>query len=424
MNLPTKIETVVIGAGHAGLTMSWFLREAGRDHIVLERRANLGGGWQDRWDGFRLVSPNWTATFPGNPYDGPDPDGFMTREEITRRVAGYADKLGAPVAVETEVRRLTTRNSGFRLETSRGVIDADKVIVAAGSFHTPRIPAINADLPARVTQIHSHAYRNESLLPPGAVLLVGSGQSGVQIAEELAEAGRRIYLSVGTAGRVPRRYRGRDIFRWLAALAMRGEEHGVPFPTVDTLPDPRMRSAGNPQLSGHHGGHEVNLRRMASEGTTLVGRIERVDGQRLHLASDLSTNLARSDRFFEERFQPLIDRFIDRAGIDAPPDDRQPFAFEPPELTDVDLDDAGISTVIWTTGYRLDYGWIDLPILDDQGFPRQHRGVSDVPGLYFVGLLWQHTQASATLFGPNLDGRYIAERMGLPIPEEASKLAW
>ena len=419
MKLPTTVETVVVGAGHAGLTMSWFLREAGRDHIVLERRASLGGGWQDRWDGFRLVSPNWTATFPGDPYDGPDPDGFMTRDEITGRVAGYAAKLGAPVAVETEVRRLTTRNGGFRLETSRGVMDANKVVVASGSFHTPRIPAISADLPTRVTQIHSHAYRNESLLPPGAVLVVGSGQSGVQIAEELAEAGRRIYLSVGTAGRVPRRYRGRDIFRWLAALATRGEEYGVPFPTVDKLPDPRLRSAGNPQLSGHRGGHDVNLRQLAADGMTLLGRIERVAGQRLHLARDLSTNLARADRFFEERFQPLIDRFIDRAGIDAPPDDRQPFAFEPPELTDIDLDEAGISTVIWTTGYRLDYGWIDLPILDDQGFPRQHRGVSDVPGLYFVGLLWQHTQASATLFGPNLDGRYVAERMGLPIREEA-----
>ncbi len=419
MNVPTTAETVVVGAGHAGLTMSWFLREAGRDHIVLERRASLGGGWQDRWDRFRLVSPNWTATFPGDPYDGPDPDGFMTRDEIIGRVAGYAATLRAPVAVETEVRQLTARNGGFRLETSRGIIDANQVVVASGSFHTPRIPAISADLPTRVTQIHSHAYRNESLLPPGAVLVVGSGQSGVQIAEELAEAGRRVYLSVGTAGRVPRRYRGRDIFRWLADLARRGEAYGVPFPTVNNLPDPRLRSAGNPHLSGHRGGHEVNLRQLAADGMTLLGRVERVAGHRLHLARDLSINLARADRFFEERFQPLIDTFIDRAGIHAPSDDRQPFAFEPPELTDLDLDEAGVSTVIWTTGYRLDYGWIDLPIFDDRGFPRQHRGVSDVPGLYFIGLLWQHTQASATLFGPNLDGRYLAERMGLPIREEA-----
>jgi putative flavoprotein involved in K+ transport len=194
----------------------------------------------------------------------------------------------------------------------------------------------------------------------------------------------------------------------------------VPLPTVDTLPDPRLRSAGNPHLSGHHGGHETNLRQLAAAGgMTLLGRIERVDGQRLHLARDLSINLARADRFFQERFQPLIDTFIERAGIDAPHDDRQPFAFEPPEPVEIRLDAAGISTVIWATGYRLDYTWIDLPILNDQGFPRQDRGVSDVPGLYYVGLLWQHTQASATLLGPKLDGRYVAERMGLPIEKDA-----
>lgn len=420
MSLPTTIETVVVGAGHAGLIMSRFLREAGRDHIVLERRTTLGGGWQDRWDGFGLVTPNWTASFPGQSYDGPDPDGFMPRDEIIGRVAGYAARIGAPVALETEVHRLTARDGGgFRLETSQGDIEANQVIVATGSFHTPRVPAIGADLPTRVTHLHSHAYRNESSLPPGAVLIVGSGQSGVQIAEELSEAGRRIYLSVGTAGRVPRRYRGRDFFRWLAALATRGAEYGLGLPTVDKLPDPRLRSAGNPHVSGHHGGHDTNLRQYAASGMTLLGRIERVDGERLHLAPDLSVNLARTDRFFDERFRGLLDTYIERAGIEAPPDDRQPFAYEPPEPTEIDLDEAGISTVIWTTGYRLHYGWIDLPILDEQGFPRQKRGVSDVPGLYFLGLLWQHTQASATLFGPNLDAGHLAAHMGIPIREDA-----
>jgi putative flavoprotein involved in K+ transport len=417
MNLPTTIETVVVGAGHAGLTMSWFLTQANREHLVLERRSGLGGGWQDRWDAFQLVSPNWTASFPGFPYDGPDPDAFMPRDHIAERVARYADVIAAPVALETDVRQLTARaGGGFRLETSRGDIDAKQVVVAIGGFHVPHIPAVAAELPGRITRLHSHAYRNEGLLPPGGVLIVGSGQSGVQIAEELADAGRRVFLSVGSAARVPRRYRGQDIFKWLAALVTRGEAIGSGLPTVDKLPDPRFRLAGNAQLSGHHGGHDANPRRLASKGMTLLGRIERIDGERLHLTRDLRANLARADGFFDERLRPIIDTYIERAGVDAPPDDdRQPVNFEPPEPATLDLEDADIATVIFATGYRPDYSWIDPPIVDELGFPRQRRGVTDVPGLYFLGSLWQHTQASATLFGPTVDGRYLAEQMGLPV---------
>lgn len=420
MVLPTRVETAIIGAGHAGLTMSWFLAQAGRDHIVLERQSRPGGSWRDRWDGFRLVTPNWTASFPGDPYDGSDPDGFMTRDEIDARVAGYAERIRAPVEHDTDVRRLTERpGGGFELATSSGSLTADQVVVATGSFHVPRIPPIASELPSRLTQLHSHDYRNERSLPPGAVLIVGSGQSGCQIAEELAEAGRRVHLSVGSAGRVPRSYRGRDIFRWLGMLAARGAEYGVPFPTVDQLPDPSLRSAGNPQLSGHKGGRDVNLRQMAREGTTLLHRIERVDGETLHLRPGLSATLALVDGLFDQRFRPLIDRLIDAAGIDAPPDDRIPDTFEPPEVAALDLREAAISTVIWATGYRLDYSWLGMPILDGYGFPRQRRGVSDVPGLYFLGLLWQHSQASATLIGPRLDAAHLVAEMGLPAPLDA-----
>ncbi len=418
MNLPSKIETVVVGGGQAGLAMSSYLGQAGRDHHVLERRATLGGSWQDRWDAFRLVTPNWAASFPGAPYDGPDRDGFMPRDEIVALVAGYAEKIAAPVSLGTDVRRLAPREGGgFRLETSQGDVQADRVVVATGGYHVPRVPTVGADLPSRMTQLHSHTYRNESSLPPGAVLVVGSGQSGVQIAEELAEAGRTVYLSVGSTGRVPRRYRGRDIFGWLAAVAMRGAEFGVALPTVDKLPDPRLRLAGNPHLSGHRGGHDTNLREFAAGGMTLLGRIERVDGERLHLAPDLSVNLTRADRFFDERLRPPIDTFIERAGIDAQSDDREPFAFEPDEPAELDLAEAGISTVIWAAGYRLDFGWIDLQILDEQGFPRHQRGVSEVPGLYFIGLPWQYSMLSATLFGASSDGAYLADQMGLPVHE-------
>jgi putative flavoprotein involved in K+ transport len=415
MPLPPRIETAIIGAGQAGLTMSWYLREAGREHLLLDRRSTLGGGWQDRWDSFRLVTPNWTAAFPGDPFAGPDPDAFMPRDAIVARVAGYARTIDAPVHLDTAVERLSARSDGgFHLETSDGSVDADRVVVAAGSFHAPRIPAIAGDLPARLTQLHSHDYLSESSLPPGGVLVVGSGQSGVQIAEELMDAGRAVHLSVGTAGRVPRRYRGSDLFRWLHGLSTRGEVVGVSLPTVDALPDPRMRLMGNPHLSGHGGGHDTNLRQFAADGMTLLGRIEAVSGERLSLAGDLSANLARADAFFAQRFGDLCDRFIERSGIEAPPDDRVPFDFEPPELRELDLAGHGISSVIWTTGYRLDYGWLDLPILDEQGFPRQQRGVSDVPGLYFLGLLWQRNQLSATLMGPAADARHLAATMGLP----------
>jgi putative flavoprotein involved in K+ transport len=412
--LPRRVEAVVIGAGQAGLTMSWYLRQAGREHIVLERRDRLGGGWQDRWDAFRLVSPNWTASFPGYAYDGDDRDGFMARDDIARRVARYADVIDAPVHLATEVERLERRmdaGGGFRLTITRGTIDADRVVVATGGFQVPKIPPAGADLPARVLQLHSHAYRNEAALPAGAILVVGSGQSGVQIAEELHEAGRRVYFSVGHCGRVPRRYRGSDIFHWLWSLRTRGHEFGTPLPTVDKLPDPRMRFACNPHLSGHRGGHDTNLRRLAAEGISLVGRLEGANGERVRIAPDLAANLQFADGFFDEQWRGRIDTFIERAGIDAPPDDLQSFAFQPPEVDELDLADEGISTVIWTSGYRLDFGWIDLPIVDAQGVPHHVRGVTEVPGLFFLGLPWLLDQSSATLFGVARDGAYLAEHL-------------
>jgi putative flavoprotein involved in K+ transport len=414
MTLPNRTDTVIIGAGQAGLTMSSFLRRNGRDHVLVDRRARLGGGWLDRWDAFRLVSPNWTASFPEFPYDGRDPDGFMPRDEIAGRVAAYAEKISAPVVLQTEVRRLAARAvGGFGVETSQGTVEARQVIVACGGFHLPRIPASAAAVPGRVLSLHSHSYRNERQLPPGAVLVVGSGQSGVQLVEELRDAGRRVFLSVGSAGRVPRRYRGRDVFFWLRLLAARGDELGTPLPAAEKLPDPRRRLAANPHLSGHGGGHDTDLRRFAQDGMTLLGRLEGIDGEQVRLAADLSQNLAAADRFFDERFRGLIDKAIERAGIDAPPDERVRFEYEPPHMAELHLAKAGISTVLWTTGYRLDYSWIEFPIFDAMGFPRQTGGVTEIPGLYFIGSLWQRNQASATLMGVDLEARALAERMNL-----------
>ncbi|MEP7360289.1 MAG: NAD(P)/FAD-dependent oxidoreductase [Chloroflexota bacterium] len=416
-SLPRQTETVIVGAGQAGLTMSWWLQQAGREHVVLDRRSMLGGGWQDRWNAFRLVSPNWTSSFPGFEYDGDDPHGFMPRDAIAQRVAGYAVAINAPVVTEVEVQRLgAAPDGGFDLVTNQGPLHAQNVVVATGSFHLPGIPEVGAQLPTRVVQVHSSAYRDASSLPPGAVLVVGTGQSGVQLAEELHKAGRPIVLSVGSAGRVPRRYRDRDMFFWLASMAVHGEQVGIPLPARDQLADPRLRLAANPHLSGHGGGHEINLRRFAAEGMTLIGRIDAVSGQRLQLAPDLAKNLEWADQFFDARFRDLVERYIAASDMSLPPDDRQTYSFNPPVLDELDLAATGVNSVLWTTGFRLDYPWIDLPIFDEAGYPRQTRGVTEIPGLYFLGLLWQHNQGSATLFGVNEDARYLARHMGLPQP--------
>jgi putative flavoprotein involved in K+ transport len=410
--LPTSLDVLVVGGGHAGLAMSALLTGAGREHLVVERRDRLGGGWQDRWDQFRLVTPNWSASFPEWAYDDADPDGFMSRDEITARVARYADVVRSPVALATAVQRVTpVDNRGFRVTTNRGELTARQVVVATGSYHTPRVPEVSTHISKRVRQLHSHEYRHEAALPAGAVLIVGSGQTGLQLAEELFAAGRQVFIAVGTAGRVPRRYRGRDIFNWLVDIMRKGSAFGLTLPSADMLPDPRLKFGAMPALSGHGGGHDTNLRQFAAGGMTLAGRLTGADGERLTFAEDLAVSLQRADSFFDERFRGIIDAYIERAGIGAPPDDRVAVNYEPPGLTQLNLADAGISTIIWATGYGLDYRWIDAPIMDEFGYPRNSRGVASVPGLYFIGLLWQHSQASASLIGPGVDGPFLVDRM-------------
>jgi putative flavoprotein involved in K+ transport len=411
--VPRSIDTVVIGAGQAGLIMSWHLQGAGRDHVVLDRRSTLGGGWQDRWDGFVLVGPNWTTGMPGFPYEDGDPDGFMSRDAVADRMRRYADVIGAPVQASTEVTRLTANGADgrrFHLETSQGPIDTDSVIVATGAFHRPKVPPGSVGFSSRITQLHAHDYRNVGQLPPGGVLIVGSGQTGVQIAEELRDAGREIVLATGRCGRAPRRYRGHDFFFWARQLCERGTELGAALPTVDQLPQRHLRFACNPHLSGHQGGHDTNLRQMAMDGIRLAGRFVAADGERATFAPDLADNLAFADRWFDERFRTLLDTFAERAGVDVTEDDRVWPTFEPQELTELDLARAGISTVLWTTGYAPDYGWLELPIMDEFGVPKHVRGISEVPGLTFLGLLFQHNNGSANLAGVAVDAAYLASR--------------
>jgi putative flavoprotein involved in K+ transport len=413
MDLPKSIDTVVIGAGQAGLIMSRQLQAAGRDHVVVDRRETLGGGWQDRWDDFQVVSPNFVSRLPGYAYDGPDPDGFMTRDEIVDRTRRYAEVIGAPVVLGAEVTRLRADGGSgrrFHLETTAGPIDADSVVSATGAFHVPRIPEAAAGISPEVTQLHAHHYRNPGQLAPGGVLVVGSGQTGMQLAEELHEAGREVVLSTGRCGRVPRRYRGYDIFWWLAELVERGPDFGTTLPTVGQLPDPRARFAGNPHLSGHRGGHDTNLRQMGLDGITLAGRFAGADGFSVRFEPDLASNVQFSDEFFDARFRPLLDQLTERADIEVEPDDRAWPEYEPHELTELDLRATGISTVLWTSGYVPDYSWLDLPILDEFGTPRHVRGVTEVPGLMMLGMLFQHDNASANLVGVARDADYLVSR--------------
>jgi putative flavoprotein involved in K+ transport len=411
--LPTSTHTVVIGAGHAGLIMSRLLTHAGREHVVLERRSTLGGGWQDRWDAFQLVTPNFLTDLPDHPYADGDPDGFMTRDEIVARTARYADVIDAPVVLDAEVRRVTLDEQRadahrFRVETSAGRIGAVEIVGATGAFHVPRIP--ETGLGPSIAQVHAHDYRDPDSLSPGGVLVVGTGQTGVQLAEELFEAGRQVTLSVGHCGRVPRRYRDRDYFWWVRQLVLHGDALGTPLPTVEQFPDPRMRFACNPHLSGHGGGHDTDLRRFAADGMRLVGRFDDADGTTADFRADLEENLAFADATFDQRFRPLFDSYVAAAGLDVPPDDREPFAFRVPEVTELDLAAEGISTVLWTTGYAPDYRWLDVPVERQFGVPVHHRGVTDVPGLSFIGMLWQRDNASANLAGVARDAEYLASR--------------
>ncbi|MBC6462015.1 flavin-containing monooxygenase [Actinomadura sp. HBU206391] len=271
------VDTLVIGAGQAGLATSHWLTKAGLDHLVVERRGRLGGGWNDRWDGFCLVAPNFTVLLPGMPYAGPDPDGFMSRAEVVDHVTEYAAAIGAPVRLGTTVTRLAASDDHLVAYTGAGTIHARNVVLATGPYQRPNVPAASLHLPGRIQQLHSHEYRRPGRLAAGAVLVVGTGQSGTQIAEELHEAGRDVHLAVSRCFAAPRRYRGRDTIWWMLQILLHGADVGHPFPTVADLPTPAARFGCDPHLSGKDGGHDIDLRRFARRGMHLYGRLESLD---------------------------------------------------------------------------------------------------------------------------------------------------
>jgi putative flavoprotein involved in K+ transport len=402
-----RIETVIIGGGQAGLALSYYLTQKGRAHVVLER-GRVAETWRSqRWDSFTLVTPNWMTQLPGFPYEGKDPDGFLPRDEVVSFLECYAQSFQAPLHAGVQVTDVQTRPAGndYLVVTSEGTFEVTNVVLATGGFPRPKLPQTSARAPVNVMQLHSSQYRRPGRLPSGAVLVVGSGQSGSQIAEELHQSGRQVYLSVSRCGRSPRCYRGKDVMWWINQMG--GYDR-----TIDSLPSPAARFSCHPDLSGKDGGHEINLRQLAREGVVLVGHLQEVNGSHVSLAPDLEENLARADALAMQ-LTHAIDGYVLRTGMDVPVESglEDPASlWTPPAepILEVDLYAVGISTIIWATGFQLDFGWMHVPVFDEAGIPLQKRGVTSSPGLYFLGLPWLYKEKSALLFGIGEDAAFIA----------------
>jgi putative flavoprotein involved in K+ transport len=401
-----QVETVIVGGGQAGLALSYYLKQEGREHVVLERAPAVANAWRNqRWDSFTLVTPNFQVRMPGAEYQGNDPYGFMPLAEVVKYFDDYAQRFDLPVYCSVEVHSVEKTREGYLVRTSEGTCEAENVVIATGLYQAPKIPKLSGHLPEAILQLHSMEYKNPSSLPAGAVLVVGTGQSGAQIAEELYQSGRKIYLSVGSAGRVPRRYRGRDINDWFTRLGLFDTE-------VAELESPRDKFAYHPQISGKNGGHSLNLHQFARDGVVLLGHVRDVREGKLILAPDLHETLEKVDRFEIGTLQKIND-YIDRAALETPmqsiPELYDGYLQE--LITALDLSACGISTVIWATGYTFDYSLVKLPVVDEDGYPVQKRGVTRFDGLYFLGMPWLHNRRSGILFGVGDDAAYLAKHI-------------
>lgn len=409
-SLPDEIDTIVVGGSQAGLSVSYWLARAGHPHIVLEKEF-IGATWaKQRWNSFSLVTPNWMLRLPGFPYRGDDPDGFLLRDAIVAYLTEYADEFAAPVHEGVEAERLSRDRSRYVVETNTGTIRTRNVVVCTGYFHEPRLPGFASAIDGTVVQLHVRDYKDPGQLPRGGVLVVGSGQSGTQIAEELNEAGRRVWLSVGSAAREPRRYRSRDTNYWYDLM-------GGFTKTFANPDDPRERYVANPHCSGKNGGHALNLEAFAEQGIRLVGRVKRANDATIEFSPDMIANVRNADEA-SRAYMRAIDTLIEQRGIDAPQpgpentDDGEPIARPQLEETrSLDLGAEGIAGLVWATGFRGNYDWIDFPAVDARGYPRQRRGVSEHDGLYFCGLPWMHCLKSGLFFGVGEDAEHVSRHL-------------
>ncbi len=401
------VDTLVIGAGQAGVAMSEHLGKAGVPHLVLER-GRIAERWRsERWDSLVANGPAWHDRFPGLEYTGIDADAFPGKESVADYFAAYAKMNKSPIRTGVEVKSVEPNagRPGFRVETSRGAIEAARVVVATGPFQRPVFPKIVPD-DAGIAQLHSAQYKNPAQLPQGAVLVVGAGSSGTQIADELLRAGRRVYLSVGPHGRPPRWYRGRDYCWWLGVLGL-----------WDLVTPPAGAEHVTIAVSGAYGGNTVDFRKLAARGMTLVGLTSSYKNGVLSFASDLAANIAKGDADYLNLLE-ACDAYVARNGLELPEEPEAKKIGPDPEcvtkpILELDLKQAGITSIVWATGFVQDFSWIKLDAFDQQGVPVHRRGVSPVQGLYFLGLPWLSRRGSSFIWGVWHDARYIADQIGI-----------
>ena len=401
-----KVEALVVGAGQAGVAMSEHLTRCGVPHLVVER-GRIAERWRsERWDSLVANGPAWHDRFPGLTFADTAPDAFAPKESVADYFVAYAEKIAAPIRTGVSVTKVQRKSgkSGFRVETSSGVIEANYVVAATGPFQRPVVPAL-VPQDAGVTQMHSSAYRNPATLPQGAVLVVGAGSSGAQIAAELMQAGRRVYLSMGPHGRPPRSYRGRDFVWWLGVLNKWDVESqpGADHVTI--------------AVSGANGGQTVDFRKLATQGMMLLGRAETFQGGTLTFSPDLARNLAKGDADYLSVLDDA-DAYITRNGLDLPPEPEARKIGPDPDcvthpIRTLNLSEAGITSVIWATGYTQDFGWLQVDAFDAKGQPRHQRGVSTEPGVYFLGLPWQSRRGSAFIWGVWHDAKHVADHIAM-----------
>jgi putative flavoprotein involved in K+ transport len=397
-----KVETLVIGGGQAGLAMSEHLSKRGVPHLIVERH-RIAERWRsERWDSLVANGPAWHDRFPSLTFADIDPDSFASKDRIVTYFETFAAQIAAPIRCGVEVKALRRKadGPGFVAETAQGRIEAAHVVVATGPFQRPIIPPV-VPATAGILQVHSAAYRNPGQLPKGAVLVVGAGSSGAQIADELRRAGRPVYLSIGPHDRPPRRYRGKDFVWWLGALGQwdaKAVEPGMEHVTIS--------------VSGAYGGQTVDFRRLAERGITLVGRTQSFKDRVMHFAPDVARNIALGDQNYLSVLD-AADAHVAKNGLDLPEEPEARKLGPDPDcvthpLLELDVAKAGITSIVWATGYALDFGWVKIDAFDKSGRPVHERGVSSVPGLYFLGLAWLSRRASPFIWGVWHDAEYLA----------------
>ena len=409
------LPVIVVGGGQAGMSVSYCLCRAGVDHLVFERHTRFHSWKEDRWDSFCLVTPNWQCRLPDHPYTGDDPEGFMLKDEIVDYVESFAARFDAPLREGVTVTRVEQVGGQYEVDTSDGAYSADHVVVCSGGYDRPVTPPFAGSLDPSILQMHSKQYRRPSDIPPGKCLVIGTGQSGVQLMEDLRIAGRDVALAVGPAPRSPRWYRGKDATDWLYQL-------GHYEVTIDQQPDPRATEAKtNHYMSGRDGGHEIDLRRFARDGLQLYGSVAGMEGTTIRFQPDLEQNLDDADRSYCG-IRDTIDAYIAREGIDAPEEPPFEKVWRPEtEITEIDAAAEGITSVLWCIGFRPDYSWLQAPCLDTRGRPVHHRGVCEVPGLYFLGLGWLNTWGSGRFLGVGEDAEYVAARILARLSGESAR---